>query len=369
MQQLNARVEGSGEDYRTVARQALEELGLLPAQPAAEQPKGELTLAVTPLSDLGYLPIRAAAALREVMPARRLTVKAVARPAEAVRSGEARFGLVGAEEFFRMDDTGRLERVADIEAVGMVGNRLVHVIARADNVDPKDWEQIAVGPEGSGSWTIAKIVIETLGLEDQITLVSGPDFTAQRESLDAGDTDAMLVMAERGHAGIMRLLGDGDHRLVDTGVLEGDSPVLRYPFLRPVVIPVGVYPGQTEPVDTLSTQAVLASRVPPDDDGLGESGPGFVPGVFTRLPQRLPFDTAARIEDALRSTEAVDPTLPASPGLYPETPPARPRVSVRPGVVVLNVLAVAFLVGMVMLYLMAVPKNPALPMSSAVDDE
>jgi osmoprotectant transport system permease protein len=369
MQLLNARVDGGGEDYRNVARQALEELGLLPAQPTQEEPKGELTLAVTPLSDLGYLPIRAAAALREVMPARRLTVRAVAVPAEAVRSGEARFGLVGAEDFFRVDETGRLERVTDIEAVGMVGNRLLHVIARPDNVDPAGWERLAVGPEGSGSWNIAKIVIETLGLEDKIELISTADFNAQREALDDGDADALVVIAERGHAGIMRLLGDLEHRLVDTGVLEGDSPVLRYPFLRPVVIPAGVYPGQSEPIDTLATQAVLASRVPPDDDGLGESGPGFVPGVFTRLPQRLPFDTAARIRDALRSTEAVDPTLPASPGLYPETPPVRPRISVRPGVVAMNVLAVAFLTAMVMLYLTALPKNPALTMSSAVDDD
>jgi hypothetical protein len=286
-----------------------------------------------------------------------------------VRNGDVRFGLVGAEEFFHVREDGRLERVENIEAVGVVGTRLLHVIARNDNPDPEKWQRIAVGPEGSSSWNIASIVVDTLGLAGQITLVESADFSVAREHLDEGDVDAIVLVAERGHAGIMRLLGDPAYRLVDTGLLGDDSPVLHYPYLRPAVIPRDVYPGSTGPVPTLATQAVLASRVPPEDDGLGESGPAFVPGVFTRLPQRLPFDTAARIEAALDFPEMVDPTLPASPGLYPETPPARPHVSMRPGAVVLNVLAVAFLVAMVVLYTTALPKDPALATHTAGDDD
>jgi len=156
------------------------------------------------------------------------------------------------------------------------------------------------------------------------------------------------------------LLRGGGYRLVDVAAFKGDSPALRYPFLRPAKIPRGTYPGQAEPLDTLAAQVVLATRVPPTPDRVGEHGPGIVPGVFTRLPQRLPPDTARRISEALDTVEDVDPVLPMSPGLAPETPPTRPRIAFRPWSALLNGLAVLFLVSMVMLLFRALPKNPAL---------
>jgi hypothetical protein len=142
MRRLNGRVERKGDDYRDVAKRHLEELGLLPESPRATEPRGTVVLAVTPMSDLGYLPIRAAEAIREVMPARRLQVAQHEIPAEAVRDGSARFGLVGAEEFFDIGPDGTLARVPEIEAVGAVGSRLAHVIARESDPDPAQWQRI-----------------------------------------------------------------------------------------------------------------------------------------------------------------------------------------------------------------------------------
>lgn len=98
---------------------------------------------------------------------------------------------------------------------------------------------------------------------------------------------------------------------------RGESPTLRYPFLRPAHIPADAYPGQERAIETVTAQGVLASRVPPRTDLLGESGPGVVAGVFTRLPQQLPPDTALRLSQALDTPELVGPVLPASPGLRP----------------------------------------------------
>ena len=113
-------------------------------------------------------------------------------------------------------------------------------------------------------------------------------------------------------------------------------------------------------MDTLAAQVVLVSRVPPGPDPIGESGPGFVPGVFTRLPQRLPFDTALRISQALDMVEDVDPVLPMSPGLEPDTPPARPEISAQPASALLNALAIAFIVSMIVLFFRKLPDDPAL---------
>jgi len=360
MRRLNGRVERGGEDYRNVARSYLEELGLLPERPSPDEPRGSITLAVSPLSDLGYLPIRAAAAIRQVMPARRLLVDHTPTPAEAVRSGDSRFGLVGAEEFFSVGTKGALIRVEDIEAVGAVGWRLAHVLVGDDARGPSQWRRIGVGPDGGSSWTVARLVLEAMDATDRVVLTASEDPLDAKQQLESGEVDALVLMLEQGHAGLMKLLHAGGARLVNVRAFRGNSPALRYPFLRPAKIPADTYPGQTEPIDTVAGQVVLATRVPLEKDPIGESGPGFIPGVFTRLPQRLPFDTALRLSEALGVSEAVDPVLPVSPGLRPETPSVRPRIYAEPASALLNVLAILFLVAMVVLLFRDLPTNPAL---------
>jgi hypothetical protein len=360
MRRLNRKVERAGEDYRDVARSYLEELGLLPTQEVEQAESHGVSLAVTALMDQGYLPIRAAEAIRSVMPARRLTVSKLPRPAEAVQEGTMRFCLAGAEEFYRFDDEGELELIPDIEAVGVVGNRFAHVIALRNGPPPGEWRRIGVGPERGSSWKLAQFVINALALRQEIELVSVASLDQRRVMLDAGDIDAVAVMAELGHAGLVQLLQTGDYRLADLAAFHSGSPALHYTFLRPAKIAAGTYPGQARVLDTVSAQVVLASRFPADADSIGESGPAFVPGVFSRLPQRLPFDTASKLSKTLGTAEAVDPALPASPGLFPKTPPARSRIIFWPASVLLNAFAIGFLVFMVVLFLRKLPSDPAL---------
>ncbi|MCG6942985.1 MAG: hypothetical protein LJE69_17265 [Thiohalocapsa sp.] len=369
MRRLNARVDRKGEDYRDVARGHLEKLGLLPQAPAAEEPRGSVTLAVTPISDLGYLPIRAAEAIREVMPARRLLVQQTDLPAVAVRDGEARFGLVGAEEVYQIGPEGGITPAQQIEAVGAVGSRLAHVIARAEDANPRAWRRVGVGVEGSSSWNLAWLILNTAGLLDQVELAPIHNPLTARLQLTDGDVDALIFMIEQGHAGVVKLLDDPDLVLVPLDAFGGTSPALRYPFLRAARISANTYPRQPKALDTVSAQMVLVSRVPEQQDLLGESGPGFVPGVFTRLPQRLPFDTAARLAQALDTPESVDPLLPASPGLKPDTPPTKQRFTADVLSALLNGLAVAFLVAMVILYFQPLPAVPALRVGDVPPEE
>lgn len=361
MRTLNARVERNGEDYRDVAKRHLEELDLLPEKPGAREPRGTVTLAVSPLSDMGHLSIRAAEAIREVMPARRLQVTQQPVPAEAVRDGSARFGLLGAEELFDIGPQGSITQVQDIEAVGAAGSRLAHIIARADAIDPLAWDRVGTGVNGSSSWKTAWMLLDAAGLLEQVELVQIRNPAQASDSIAEGELDALVGMVEEGHAGIGKLLEDPQFTLVDMTGLAGANLALRYPFLRPARITAGRYPTVEEAVNTVSSQVVLATRIPKrEDDALRESGPAFVPGVFTRLPQRLPFDTAQRLSQALDTPEYVDPLLPASPGLTPVTPPIKQRFTADIFSALLNGVALAFLVAMVLLYLRPLPANPEL---------
>jgi glycine betaine/choline ABC-type transport system substrate-binding protein len=360
MRRLNARVELSGEDYRDVARDFLEELGLLPRRAAPPSPRGQVTLAVNSSSELGSLPIRAADAIRDVMPARHLVVESVARPTDAVRQGKARFGLAGAEEFYRLSADGEAVPVGEIEAVGVVGTRYAHIVAPRAESDPRGWTRLGVEAQGGSSWQVARFVLHALGLDDRMELVTVHDPRQWGGALESGEIDGLLLMVEEGHAGLLKLLRDADVRLLNVEALGRGGPALRFPFLRPARIPAGTYPGQQEVLNTVATQVVLVARVPRDDGSVGESGPGFVPGVFTRLPQRLPSGTARKLSDALRSREDVDPLLPVSPGLKPETPPVQRRVEAHPAAAILNVAAILFLLSMAWLLFHELPSRPAL---------
>lgn len=360
MRRLNARVEQAGEDYRDVARDYLVQLGLLPAKAAADTRRWKVVLAVSPVTDLGFLSIRAAEAIRKVMPARRLVVQNASIPADEVSSGRARFGLIGVEEFYRIGKDNQPVQVKDLEAVGLVGTRFAHLVARKDFVDPQKWRTIGTGTKGGSSWKVARLVLIALGLDNKVQLKAVDEPVESSRMLANGDVDAVLLMVEKGHAGLHKLLRSGNFRLVNADAFRGEGAALRYPFLREARIPAGIYPNQTEPLDTIAGQVVLATRVPLEEDPVGESGPGFVPGVFTRLPQRLPFETARKIAQALNTAEEVDPILPKSPGLDPETPLVRSHVEAHVASALMNVLAIAFLIAMVILFLRKLPRHPAL---------
>ena len=369
MRELNGRVEQGGEDFRDVARDFLASQGLLPETRAAGRRQRATSLAVSPLADRGYLPIRAADAIRQVQPAIRLNVEMVPSPARAVREGQARFGLVGAEEFYTLDDTGTPTLISGVEAVGVVGTRLAHVFTRPDAPPPDRWRRLGTGPKGGTSWHMADLVLRAMGLENRVERVPLEDFEAIGDALESGAVDGAALMTELRQAGLMNLLQTRNLVLVPVDVFRGESPALRYPFLRPARIPMNTYPDQPALLDTVAAQVVLATRLPPDTDRLGESGPGFVPGVFTRLPLRLPFETARQLDATLDYPEAVDPLLPASPGLQPDTPALRPTISASPGSAILNALAVAFLGAMALLYFRKLPRRPALETNEAPPED
>ncbi len=143
--------------------------------------------------------------------------------------------------------------------MGVAGTRLVHILTREDAPDPSQWRRIGVGPKGGSSWTVARLVLDAMGKGDEAELVSMDEGSDARTRLDGREVDAVVLVVDPGHAWLVNLLRGGGYRLVDVPAFKGNSPALRYPFLRPAKIPSGTYPGQAEPLDTLAAQVVLAA--------------------------------------------------------------------------------------------------------------
>ncbi|MEJ2521801.1 MAG: glycine betaine ABC transporter substrate-binding protein [Gammaproteobacteria bacterium] len=361
MQQLIAQVDYLGEDPRTVAQRYLVSKGVLDGDTVVQPATSSVSLAIGPVADRGTLTIDATRAIRKVMPGRRLTVEAAPLPDEAVRSGRARFALLGSESFFTPPPNPPVP-VEGIEAVGAVGTHMAHLIARRGSRQPSlvEKSRIAVGAPGGASDLVTRHLLDALDLEETIELVAEPDPDARVALVDGGDVDGAMFMAEPGHPWIANLLATGNRELKPITALRESNHTLRYPFLRPARIPASAYPGLELPVATVASQVVLAAVATKPGGVIGETGPQIVPGLGTDTPEPVPPEMARRLNAALPFSEAVDPLLPASPGLNPRARDSTPYLRGNPVSAILNVLAVAFLVWMVRLYFKELPHRPAL---------
>jgi TRAP transporter TAXI family solute receptor len=129
-------------------------------------------------------------------------------------------------------------------------------------------QPIAWGARGSGLVVLARYVFDGLGLD------LDRDFRAVY--LDrAGDGPPMLL-DERvagfwgggvGWPGFLAVTtGPGGARFIAPGAEEIGRIVAKHPFLKPVTLPAGSYPGQDAPVPTVGSRAfVLARPSLPDD--------------------------------------------------------------------------------------------------------
>lgn len=361
MRALISRVELLGEEVDAVARDFLAGEGLVAAGDAAGRTdRSVVNLAVSAVDELGILRLQATRAIRSVMPARPLQLVVEPVPSAALLAGRARFALLGAEEFFVPEPDGQARRVEGIEALGAVGVRYAHLIVPAGSTigDLQDVARLGVGAEGDGSYRAATYLARALSITDQ-TLVPEPDPERLVAMLETGEVDALLLMLEAGHARVHALLDDGTIALAPIASAETASRALRYPFLRPVRLPAGTYPGQTQAIETVASQVVLAAAASPASV-LGASGPASLVGLSDEGPQGVPARTVRRLREALPTRELVDPLLPASPGLLPEAPEANVRIVGNWLATVANVLVIGFLVWMAFLYFEELPKSPAL---------
>ena len=364
MRELVGRVERGGEDPALVARSALGEIGLESGQLPESEQRRPVSLAVRPLSLGAYDSVRAAQAVREVMPTRPLRLVVVARPAEAVRDGRARFALVGGEEFLEASDgedaAARHMRMGEhLEAVGAVGVRMGHLMVPTGAAPLTDLDtiRVATGPRNGSSHRVAVLLIDSLELRRRVDLV--PDSEPAR-LLEEHRVDALFIHTGPGDPHVRSLLATGDLELHSiTGVTDVPH-MLRHPILRVARLPADTYAGQPEPIETVASQTVLASYRPTAQGPVGHGGPAMIPGLGGEAPHAVPNRTAAQLAAALGTRERVDPLLPASRGLRAETKSSQVHIGGDPAVALMNVLALLFLIGMGVFYFLPEPAVPAL---------
>ncbi len=316
MREMNRSVEFEGADIASVANKFLISKGLLPDSKKIDSTTvKDLILSVGMLDDSGGTVSKALRAARKGFPKRKIRIIRDADPKNLVNSDKARIALLGADAFYTLAGDGLPVQDKSMEALGVVGYRTVHLLvsteSQAGNLN--QMKKLGVGPVGGTSHHTASILINGLGLTNQVKLIPGK-IEDQIGMINNGTLDGILLMVEQGSRLVAELMRSDDFRLVSlTGWDEGNA-VMRFPFLRLSRIAMDAYPNQLSVVETVSAQTVLAGPAPKKDSGAGNAGPIAI--ATSGLP--VADSTVLKLNEALGMDENIDPTIPFAKVLRPK---------------------------------------------------
>lgn len=335
MRRLNHEVEVLGRAPRDVAIDFLTELRLIEAVAPKSQSRSNLIIAFDNHDDLGQLADAALLAARQSFPGRPVQLRRQDNIIKLVATGQSRLALMGAERFFTPSpqNSDTLARTDQIEAVAVVGNRMLHVIRRADDTHDALHGNIGAPHALSG----AAIVIDTL-LDSRKPAMRG-DLDTLIKALNDARIDAVMIMATPGDPDLRRALQSSTLRLSPLSDALQPATAVRMPYARPSRLPANTYQGQTTALDTIATQVVLAAPAPQPLDA-AKGGP--VTGLLTHGAPLRP-DEVQRLAEATRVPEAPDPALPSAWNNRPQ--PREPPATWRQAAIntTLNLLALIFL--------------------------
>lgn len=352
MRQLNADVELDGQDPAIVAQRFLAGAGLIEVdqQQLIVEP---LLVAVGGLDARRGQIATALSAVRKVFRGRDVEVTSFADPLHAVVTGDARLAVAGAESFYELGDDVFPQPRGGAEAVGVVGFDLAHLIVRRDGGPNSltDVVRLAVGEAGGESQRTAEMVLTSLGLIDQIELVTfasdgGDALAASVEALQGGDVDALFLMAARGHPRIASLLAEDTFMLLGIPEWQVGNNLIRFPFLRVARIASDTYEGMSAPVDTIGAQVVLAGPGA-SGDALGTAGP-----ISASIGEILPLAKTSILElnKQLAAGESLDPTIPSAAILRPQPKPAPEAMNPSPASSITNLIVILVMIYLISLY-------------------
>ncbi len=302
MRQMNQAVALEGASTERVARRFVHEAALVPDEDA---PRRTIAISVA----VGSQTVNRAAgtvslaAFRQLYPTRPISLANHRHPLDAVAEGKSRFALVTADGFFFRDRKQRVQRRQDVEAIAVLGHALIHRLRRPESTSTT----IGVSSEGGEA---ALAVAEMIG-EDIETF---DDDAALIEALGRDAVGEAVMLAPAGDPALVDAVDQGA-QLISVPSEPNPKWQLDHPYLRPSRMPPGVYAVGGPPIETFSTQLVLAGPASAPGGGRVVGGPAAA--VELRHGSIGPLERQQLIT-ALGVFETPDPSLPSASNTAPE---------------------------------------------------
>jgi TRAP transporter TAXI family solute receptor len=174
-------------------------------------------------------------------------------------------------------------------------------------VDDLRGHRVAVGTPGSGTETLARIVLESYGLHYTDIVAVFIPFVEMVGQMRHHTVDAAFTVASVPSPVIQQMNADPGVRLIPVARERIDAVRSQYPFLRPIVVAGGSYASEHQDVPTLGVEDILLCR----DDLTEEMAYKLTKTFFDSLPELAKTHAAVR---AIDLDQAPGTALPLHPG-------------------------------------------------------
>lgn len=127
-------------------------------------------------------------------------------------------------------------------------------------------KSVSIGEAGSGVYFNALDVLAGAGLSIDDIKPQYQSFEDSKESMKDGKIDAAFIVAGAPTTAITELATTNGVNLINIDGEIRDAIMQKCPFYEPLQIPADTYPGQTEPVETITVEATVIVDADVDDD-------------------------------------------------------------------------------------------------------
>lgn len=157
----------------------------------------------------------------------------------------------------------------DFRVLGALYNETVQLFTMDDDINSVEdlkGKSVSIGSAGSGVYFNALDVLEGAGLTLDDINPQYQSFEDSKESMKDGKIDAAFVVAGAPTTAITELATTNGVKLINIDGEIRDAIMAACPYYKIQVIPAETYPGQTEPVETISVEATVIVAASADAD-------------------------------------------------------------------------------------------------------
>lgn len=157
----------------------------------------------------------------------------------------------------------------DFRVLGCLYAETVQLITMDDDINSVEdlkGKKVSIGEAGSGVYFNALDVLNGAGITLDDINPQYQSFEASKESLKDGNIDAAFIVAGAPTTAITELATTNGVRLVNIDGELRDKITADCPYYAKFQIPAGTYPGQDEPVETITVEATVIVSANADKD-------------------------------------------------------------------------------------------------------
>ena len=192
---------------------------------------------------------------------------------QTIQDGDFQLGFVQSDVMaYAWDGKKSFEKdgpTHDFRVLGGLYAETVQVMTMSDDINSIEdlrGKSVSIGEAGSGVYFNAVDVLEAAGITLDDIKPQYQSFEASKEALKDGQIQAAFVVAGAPTTAITELATTNGVKLINIDGELRERIIGANPFYAPLQIPAETYPGQSEPVETVTVKATVIVSAALDEE-------------------------------------------------------------------------------------------------------